>query len=77
VTVTGAWNSAVMYRSSRSFESSGIGAPPANPAGTFPGFIRVQEYSPTFRHRSVTLFPAESTDFREPSDDAPAEGVIK
>jgi len=47
VMVTGAWNSAVRYRSSRSFDSSGIGAPPADRAGTFPGFIRLQEYSPT------------------------------
>ena len=48
VTATGMRNRPERYRSSRSLVISGIVAPPANPAGTFPGFIRVQEYSPTF-----------------------------
>jgi hypothetical protein len=47
VTATGAWNTVVRYRSSRSLDGSGIGAPPANPAGTFPGIFRGQDYSPT------------------------------
>src|SRR3989304_2599641 len=47
VTATGAPNNAVRYRSSRSFDSSGIGAPPANPAGTSAGICRGQDHSPT------------------------------
>jgi hypothetical protein len=47
VTATGARNNVARYRSMRSFESSGIGAPPGNPAGTYPGIVRVRVYSPT------------------------------
>src|SRR5512140_1177015 len=71
VTVTGVWNNVVRYRSSRSLESSGIGAPPSNPAGTIHGVIRVQEYSRTSGHQRVMSFRAGTADLHRRPDRSP------